>query len=141
SLDDVEGIVKRLKKRFPKIETLPSSSICYATTNRQMALRHISGDTDLVLVVGDPTSSNSNRLVEAARNRSVPAYLINHPDDIDPTWLECVETIGLSAGASTPEEIVQRCIDRLRALGVSDVEDVVYKQEDVVFQLPTSLQR
>lgn len=141
SLDDVEEIVSALKRRFPHIETLPSSSICFATTNRQMALRSIADQTDLILVVGDPTSSNSNRLVEVARMRGVTAFLINHESEIDPLWLEEVNVIGLSAGASTPEAIVQRCIDRLRQIGVSEVEDVVYKKEDVVFQLPTALQR
>ena len=141
SLDDVEEIVAALKRRFPQITTLPSSSICFATTNRQMALRAIAEETDLILVVGDPTSSNSNRLVEVARMRSIPAYLINHEDEIERSWLQDVNVIGLTAGASTPEEIVQRCIDRLKQFGVSEVEDVVYKKEDVVFQLPTALQR
>ncbi len=139
SLDDVVEIVAALKKRFPKIETLPSSSICYATTNRQMALRSIADRTDLVLVIGDPMSSNSNRLCEVARMRGVPAYLVNHEKEIEPSWLEGVNVIGLTAGASTPEEIVQRCIDRLKTLGVTEVENVVYKEEDVVFQLPAAL--
>ncbi len=139
SLDDVGEIVAALKKKFPHIETLPSSSICYATTNRQMALRSMTDQTDLVLVVGDPTSSNSNRLCEVAKMRDVPAHLINHPDDIDPKWLENMEVIGLTAGASTPEDSVQSCIDRLKELGVKEVESVVYKEEDVVFQLPSSL--
>ncbi|MCP5470203.1 MAG: 4-hydroxy-3-methylbut-2-enyl diphosphate reductase [Chlamydiales bacterium] len=139
SLDDVEGIVTSLKERYPQIETLPSSSICYATTNRQMALRSIADHTDLVLVVGDPTSSNSNRLCEVAKMRNVPAHLINQREDIDPKWLKGVKTIGLTAGASTPEDIVQSCIDELKVLGVNEVEDVIYKEEDVVFQLPSSL--
>ena len=106
-----------------------------------MALRSIADQTDLVLVVGDPTSSNSNRLVEVARTRGIPSYLINHESEIEPSWFQGVSVIGLTAGASTPEEIVQRCIDRLKSLGVLEVEDVVYKREDVVFQLPTALQR
>ncbi|MCB1149212.1 MAG: 4-hydroxy-3-methylbut-2-enyl diphosphate reductase [Chlamydiia bacterium] len=136
SLDDVKEITRALKQKYPRIETLPSSSICYATTNRQMALREITGETDLVLVVGDPQSSNSNRLVEVARTRGVPAYLINSEEEIDPSWLENVSTIGLTAGASTPEEVVQACIQRLRTLGVSSVEDVEFVKEDVLFQLP-----
>lgn len=136
SLDDVKEITDALKEKYPKIETLPSSSICYATTNRQMALREITDQTDLVLVVGDPQSSNSNRLREVASRRGIPAYLINNQSEIDPKWLDGVKTIGLTAGASTPEGIVQRCIERLIALGVKDVEDVVFIQEDVVFQLP-----
>ncbi len=136
SLDDVAEITAALQQKYPQIETLPSSSICYATTNRQMALREITDETDLVLVVGDPTSSNSNRLREVARMRSVKAFLINNEEEIDPQWLDGVETIGLTAGASTPEDIVQRCIARLIALGVKIVEDVVYTTEDVVFGLP-----
>lgn len=136
SLDDVKDITEALIEKYPHVETLPSSSICYATTNRQMALREITEETDLVLVVGDPLSSNSNRLREVAHNRGVKSFLINNESEIDPKWLENVSVIGLTAGASTPETIVQRCIERLMELGVEEVEDVVYTQEDVVFQLP-----
>lgn len=136
SLDDVKDITQALIARYPHIETLPSSSICYATTNRQMALREITDKTDLVLVVGDPQSSNSNRLRELASNRGIASYLINDESEIDPSWMNGVKTIGLTAGASTPEGIVQGCIKKLIALGVKDVEDVVYTTEDVVFQLP-----
>lgn len=136
SLDDVKDINEALLERYPQIETLPSSSICYATTNRQMALREISDETDLILVVGDPQSSNSNRLVEVAKRRGVAAYLINNEAEINSSWLDEVQVIGLTAGASTPEEIVQQCIQRLRQLGVETVEDVTYTIEDVVFQLP-----
>jgi 4-hydroxy-3-methylbut-2-en-1-yl diphosphate reductase len=139
SLDDVSEITKALKERYPQIETLPSASICYATTNRQMALREIADEIDLALVVGDVTSSNSNRLCEVARMRSVPSYLINAPEEIDPKWLEGVSSIGLTAGASTPEESVQKCIDRLLALGVQSVEEVTYTEENVFFQLPKSV--
>lgn len=136
SLDDVKDITTALLQKYPKIETLPSSSICYATTNRQMALREIADETGLILVVGDPTSSNSNRLVEVAKRRGVAAHLINNDREIQAEWLAGVEVIGLTAGASTPEEIVQQCIRRLIGLGVTTVEDVVYTVEDVVFQLP-----
>jgi 4-hydroxy-3-methylbut-2-enyl diphosphate reductase len=136
SLDDVKEITEALIRKYPKIETLPSSSICYATTNRQLALREITDLTDLVLVVGDPTSSNSNRLREMASKRGIDAYLINDEKEIDPKWLEGKSTIGLTAGASTPETIVQGCIAHLLKLGVDQVENVVYIQEDVVFQLP-----
>lgn len=139
SLDDVREITEALMKRYPKIETLPSSSICYATTNRQMALREITDVTDLVLVVGDPTSSNSNRLCEVALKRGIPAHLINNESEIDPVWLSGVKTVGLTAGASTPETIVQKCIERLISLGVTEVEDVVFIQEDVVFGLPKAV--
>lgn len=136
SLDDVKEITDALIAKYPKIITLPSSSICYATTNRQMALREITDATDLVLVVGDPQSSNSNRLQEMAARRGVTSYLINDETEIDPEWLRFVKIVGLTAGASTPESIVQKCIAKLIALGVEDVEDVVFTNEDVVFQLP-----
>lgn len=136
SLDDVADITGALIARYPQIETLPSSSICYATTNRQMALKEITDQTDLILVVGDPTSSNSNRLRELASTRGIPAYLINGPDEIQTKWVDGVRTIGLTAGASTPEDIVQLCIGQLIQLGVKEVEDIIYTNEDVVFQLP-----
>lgn len=139
SLDDVAEVREALLRRYPQIETLPSSSICYATTNRQMALREITEQCELILVVGDPTSSNSNRLREAATKRGIHAFLINGPDEIKEDWLLGVKTLGLTAGASTPEDIVTHCIDRLIALGVTDVEDVVFTTEDVVFQLPRQL--
>ena len=135
-MDDVKDITEALIVRYPHIVTLPSSSICYATTNRQMALREITDVTDLVLVVGDPQSSNSNRLREVASKRGIASYLINDESEINPQWLQGVSTIGLTAGASTPEGIVQGCIQRLIELGVKEVEDVVYTNEDVVFQLP-----
>jgi 4-hydroxy-3-methylbut-2-enyl diphosphate reductase len=136
SLDDVKDITEALIAKYPSIKTLPSSSICYATTNRQMALREITDVTDLVLVVGDPQSSNSKRLVEVALKRKVEAYLINDEREIEPKWLEHKMIIGLTAGASTPEKNVQRCIQRLIELGVEEIEDVIYTHEDVVFQLP-----
>lgn len=136
SLDDVKEVTEALKLKYPRVETLPSSSICYATTNRQLALREITDETDLVLVVGDPQSSNSNRLRELASKRNIPSYLINNESEIEESWMEGVKTVGLTAGASTPEVIVQRCIEKLIAFGVSDVEDVVFTKEDVVFQLP-----
>lgn len=106
----MKEITQALIAKYPHIETLPSSSICYATTNRQMALREITDKTDLVLVVGDPQSSNSNRLRELAANRGIASYLINDESEIDPKWMINVQTIGLTAGASTPEGIVQDCI-------------------------------
>lgn len=136
SLDDVKEITDALKAKYPTIATLPSSSICYATTNRQLALREITDQTELVLVVGDPTSSNSNRLREVASRRGIASYLINNEAEINPKWLEGVKTVGLTAGASTPEEIVQKCIQKLIDLGITEVENVVYTTEDVVFQLP-----
>ncbi len=136
SLDDVKEMIEALQKRYPKIETLPSSSICYATTNRQMALRQITEQSDLVLVVGDPKSSNSNRLREVAERRGKRAFLINCASEIQDEWLEGVNVIAMTAGASTPEEIVQACIACLKRLGVASVEEVVFTHEDVFFQLP-----
>ncbi len=136
SLDDVKEITEALIAKFPQIETLPSASICYATTNRQMALRQITDLADLVLVVGDPKSSNSNRLREVASVRGVPSYLINNEQEIDLSWLQDVEVLALTAGASTPEWVVQNCIEKLKQLGVKEVEDVVFTEENVVFQLP-----
>ncbi len=139
SLDDVSEITKSLLSRYPQVETLPSSSICYATTNRQMALRQIVEEADLALVVGDPRSSNSNRLREVAERRGIRAFLINGDKEIKPEWLDGVGTIAMTAGASTPESIVQRCIDRLKSLGVKSVEEVVYTEENVFFQLPKAI--
>lgn len=136
SLDDVREITDALISKYPHIESIPSSSICYATTNRQMALRQITDVADLVLVVGDPKSSNSNRLREVAMRRGKPSYLINDEQEINPIWLQNVGVIGLTAGASTPEDVVQRCIQFLTSMGVKEVEDVVYTEEDVFFQLP-----
>ena len=136
SLHDVKVVVEALLKKFPQIETLPSSSICYATTNRQMALSQITGQTQLILVIGDPSSSNSNRLRELAALQDVRSFLINDEKEIEAVWLEGVQVIGLTAGASTPEYIVQGCISKLQTLGVKQVEDVVFVEEDVVFQLP-----
>jgi 4-hydroxy-3-methylbut-2-enyl diphosphate reductase len=136
SLDDVKEITEALLERYPHIETLPSSSICYATTNRQMALRQITEEADLVLVVGDPKSSNSNRLREVAERRGRRAFLINSEKEIQTEWLRETQVIAMTAGASTPESIVQACIARLKQLGLKSVEEVVFTQEDVFFQLP-----
>lgn len=136
SLDDVQEITDALRRRFPTIETMPVSSICYATQNRQMALRKIIRTADLALVVGDPRSSNSNRLRETAEKRGVTAYLVNRAADIDPAWFCHVQTIAMTAGASTPESIVQECVVHLRELGVFEVEEIVYTEENVFFQLP-----
>lgn len=139
SLDDVKEITDALIAKYPHIETLPSSSICYATTNRQMALREITSQVNLVIVVGDPKSSNSNRLREVAERRKVPAYLINSPNEILPAWLKGVHSIGMTAGASTPESVVQNCIQQLKEMGVTSVEEVVFTEEDVFFQLPKAV--
>lgn len=139
SLDDVKDITEALIQRFPKVETLPTSSICYATTNRQLALREITDQVQLVLVVGDPLSSNSNRLRETAAIRGVRAYLINSKDEIKDEWLTNVRTVGVTAGASTPEEIVQDCIAHLYSKGATSMEEIVFTIESVLFQLPKGL--
>ena len=136
SIIDVQEIVDRLVVRYPHIETLPSSSICYATSNRQMALSQVCDTCDLVLVAGDPMSSNSNRLREIAAKQGIRSYLINSDLEIDSAWLENVKVIGLTAGASTPEDIVEKIINRLYTLGVTEKEDVEFTKEDVFFQLP-----
>ena len=136
SLDDVKDIERALKKRYPHIVTMPSLSICYATQNRQKALRLIAQLADLVIVVGDPRSSNSNRLREVAQKRGIRAFLVDCASVIQQEWLEGVQTIAMTAGASTPEIIVQECVLRLRGLGVQTVEEIVYTEENVSFQLP-----
>lgn len=136
SLDDVKEITEALLQKYPQIETLPSSSICYATTNRQMALRQITQEADLVLVVGDPKSSNSNRLREVAERRGKRAFLIHHESEIEPEWLKGVQVIAMTAGASTPESVVQSCVRRLKELGLQTVEEITFVQENVFFQLP-----
>jgi 4-hydroxy-3-methylbut-2-enyl diphosphate reductase len=136
SLDDVQEIAEALLLRYPQIETLPTSSICYATTNRQMALKEISIEADLILVIGDPLSSNSNRLREVGERLGTPSYLINSAEEIDPSWLKNVKTIGLTAGASTPEDVVQACIAALHRYGVQETQEITYTEEEVVFQLP-----
>lgn len=139
SLYDVKEIAEALQDKFPAIETLPSSSICYATTNRQQALGAALDNADLVLVVGDPASSNSNRLKELAERKGVRAFLINGPEEMIPAWFEGVSTLVMTAGASTPESIVSACVLSLRQFGVSSVEEIVHVQENVFFQLPKLL--
>lgn len=139
SLDEVGPIVEALKVKYPQAITLPSSSICFATTNRQEALKAICPQVDLILVVGDQLSSNSNRLVEVGRNRHIPSYLINSPDDIQNVWLDKVQVIGMSAGASTPDDVVQSCIEKLKTFGVVEVEEVEHIIEDVHFEVPKEI--
>jgi 4-hydroxy-3-methylbut-2-en-1-yl diphosphate reductase len=139
SMDEVDPIVNALKEKYPTAETLPSSSICFATTNRQEALKEISKKADLILVVGDKQSSNSNRLCEIGTNRGIPSYLINGPSEIKKEWLKNVEVIGMSAGASTPDHSVQSCIMKLKEWGVKEVEDVVHIIEDVHFEVPKEI--
>jgi 4-hydroxy-3-methylbut-2-enyl diphosphate reductase len=139
SVDDTEAIIARLRERFPKILGPRHDDICYATQNRQDAVRKVAGEVDLVLVVGSVNSSNSNRLRELAEKQGVPAYLIDGAQDVRPEWLEGVEVIGLTAGASAPESLVRGVIDRLREAGAKDVTEVQGIPEHMEFALPKEL--
>ena len=139
SIDDCMIVINALRKRFPSIKSPKKGDICYATQNRQDALKNLSDECDLVLVVGSPNSSNSNRLREIAEKRNIPAYLIDVAEDIDPKWLEGKQRIGVTAGASAPEILVDRVIDRLKELGVEIMPDNRGILEDVTFVLPKEL--
>jgi 4-hydroxy-3-methylbut-2-enyl diphosphate reductase len=139
SLDDTADVVDTLRERFPDLVGPPSADICYATQNRQDAVKRICDEATLVLVVGSRTSSNANRLVEVAHDRSADAYLIDDETDLDPAWLEGHETVGLTAGASSPDILVDRVVDRLAELGFGEREEVEITREDVFFRLPADL--
>jgi 4-hydroxy-3-methylbut-2-en-1-yl diphosphate reductase len=139
SLDDTADVVDTLRERFPNLVGPPSADICYATQNRQDAVKRICEEATLVLVVGSRASSNANRLVEVARDRGADAYLIDDETDLDPAWLTGHETVGLTAGASSPELIVDRVFDRLAELGFTERAEVEITREDVVFRLPADL--
>jgi len=136
SQDDTQELVDALRARFPRLETPPSDDICYATQNRQNAIKEIAARLDLLLVVGSQNSSNSRRLTEVARTRGVAAYLIEDAGQIDPAWLRDVRCLGVSSGASVPEDLVQQVVARLAQLGVSTWEEVDAPDEGVVFNLP-----
>lgn len=136
SLDELKEITQEITKRFPQAISLPNTSVCYATANRQNALLNVLPSVDMVIVVGDTKSSNSNRLKELAEKRSKPSYLVNDEVDIKKEWFEGIKTIGLTVGASTPEYIVERCIETLKSLGVSDIKDSVYTEEETSFSIP-----
>ncbi|EPP34622.1 4-hydroxy-3-methylbut-2-enyl diphosphate reductase [Chlamydia ibidis] len=140
SLDDVSDISQVLKMRYPQIITLPSSSVCYATQNRQGALRSVLSRVNFVYVVGDTQSSNSNRLCEIARRRNIPSILINSPEHITDEILRYSGDIAVTAGASTPEDVVQACVSKLKILlGDVQVEEDIFVTEDVVFQVPKEI--
>jgi 4-hydroxy-3-methylbut-2-enyl diphosphate reductase len=139
SLYDTQEIVARLRQKFPKITGPASDDICYATQNRQEAVEQVAKDVDLILVVGSPNSSNSNRLVEVAQRRGVKAKLIDSARDIDPAWLEGVKGIGLTAWASAPEVLVEQVSERLAEFGFTDQRDIDLIREDVRFTLPPEL--
>jgi 4-hydroxy-3-methylbut-2-enyl diphosphate reductase len=139
SIEDSQDIVSALKQRFPTIRGPKKSDICYATQNRQDAVRRLAKDTELILVVGSVTSSNSNRLKELALKQGTPAYLIDGPEDIATSWLSDKKTIGVTAGASAPELLVERVIDHLQTLGITDIVEQAGIREQVEFALPAEL--
>jgi 4-hydroxy-3-methylbut-2-enyl diphosphate reductase len=139
SVDDTRGIIEALRERFPAIVGPRKDDICYATQNRQDAVRRLAAECDLLLVVGSVNSSNSNRLRELAEKQGVPAYLIDGAEHIDPAWLAGRQRIGLTAGASAPELLVQGVVDRLRELGATGVRQLEGEPENVIFALPKEL--
>ena len=135
----IAEIVAALKKRFPGVAGPHKEDICYATTNRQEAVRNLAGDADVVLVVGSKNSSNSNRLAELAQRVGKPAYLIDSAADIQESWLSEARNIGVTAGASAPDVLVQEVISRLKALGGLDVHEISGREENIVFEVPKEL--
>lgn len=139
SVDETRDIIAALKARFPSIVGPDVKDICYATQNRQSATRDLAGQVDLLLVIGARNSSNSNRLREIGAEMSVPSYLIDDADMLDPAWLRDVRTIGVTAGASAPEELVTGLIDHLKSFGRVSVDELVGAQENMSFNLPREL--
>ena len=139
SIDDAAAIVEALKQKFPKISAPKSDSICYATQNRQDAVKVLAKDCDLVIVVGSPNSSNSNRLREVAQNQGVESYMVDNASCIDAAWVLGKKRIGISAGASAPEILVKEVIDKLQTLTQAEVTELPGVVENVVFQLPKNL--
>lgn len=139
SVDDTSEVIDALNARFPKIIGPRKDDICYATTNRQEAVRDLAAQADLVLVVGSKNSSNSNRLAELAQRVGKPSYLIDSADDINPVWLRDVETIGLTAGASAPDVLVQQVISRLQELGADEISQLEGREENIIFEVPKEL--
>src|SRR5215831_2216880 len=141
SFDDAQSIVERLKQRFPLIISPASSDICYATQNRQVAVKALADQADLILVVGAPNSSNSNRLVEVARGKGTAAYLISSASEIQPEWFGQSRCVGVTAGASTPEILVQQVVENLRLRGYANIQELELIEEDVHFPLPAPLEK
>jgi 4-hydroxy-3-methylbut-2-enyl diphosphate reductase len=139
SLDETRDIIERLKQRFPKIEGPPAQDICYATENRQQAVKGVAPRCDLLLVVGSDNSSNSRRLVEVSNKLGTPAQLVDDAGEVDPAWLQSVRKIAVTAGASAPEHLVQQLIAHLHDRGFHRVEEVELVEEDVRFALPPEL--
>ena len=139
SVDDAAGVVEALRRRFPGIVGPKKDDICYATQNRQDAVKALASQVDVVVVVGSPNSSNSNRLREVAANRGVAAYMVDTADQLDPAWVAGRKRVGVTAGASAPEVLVRDVIARLHALGAGAVSEVAGTVERVVFALPAGL--
>jgi 4-hydroxy-3-methylbut-2-en-1-yl diphosphate reductase len=139
SMDDTDSVVRELQKRFPEIRGPKVSDICYATQNRQDAVKLMSGQVDVVLVVGSKTSSNTNRLREVAERHGVPAYLLNGAEELNPTWLDGKQRVGITAGASAPEALVQGLVTAVKALGATAVRRLPGAEETIRFPLPKGL--
>src|SRR6202161_2323344 len=141
SLDETQDIVARLKERFPKIQGPAAQDICYATENRQLAVKAVVPLCQLLLVVGSQNSSNSRRLVEVCEKMGVPAYLIDDLKEVKPEWLSGIQTVAVTAGASAPENLVEELIQSLQGSGFDNLEEMEIKEEDVRFNLPSELGR
>jgi 4-hydroxy-3-methylbut-2-enyl diphosphate reductase len=139
SVDETNTIIARLRERFPNITGPRTDDICYATTNRQAAVRQMARECDLVLVIGSRNSSNSNRLVEVARDHGADSYLIDNEVEVREEWLEGKRVVGITSGASAPEDLVQRLVEFFRARGTEDVSEFEVVQEDVRFMLPREI--
>ncbi len=139
SIDDTSDVIEALKQKYPAIQGPRKNDICYATTNRQQAVRELAKQSQLVIVVGSKNSSNSNRLAELASRMGVASKLIDGPQDIDPQWLDGVKTIGITAGASAPEVLVQSVVEHLKTLGASTVNELEGCEENTVFEVPREL--
>jgi 4-hydroxy-3-methylbut-2-enyl diphosphate reductase len=140
SVDDTTDVIEALKAKFPNISEPKKGDICYATTNRQVAVKFMAPQVEVVIVVGSPNSSNSNRLREVAEKMGVAAYMVDRAELINPVWLEQAKRIGITAGASAPEALVQQVIDRVKELGAKSVRILDGAEENVVFPLPKGLQ-
>jgi 4-hydroxy-3-methylbut-2-enyl diphosphate reductase len=139
SIDDTAEIIAALKERFPNIIEPKKGDICYATTNRQEAVKFMAPQVEVVIVVGSPNSSNSNRLREVAEKKGTPAYMVDNATQIDPDWLEGKQRVGVTAGASAPEVLVEAVIARLKELGAKSVRPLDGVEEAVTFPLPKGL--
>ncbi len=139
SVDETADIIARLREKFPNITTPKSDDICYATTNRQLAVKQLARECDLVLVVGSKNSSNSNRLVDVTRELGTASYLIDNAGEVQEEWLEGADTVGITSGASAPEELVSELVDFFRDRGTDDVSELRAIDEDVRFMLPKKI--